>query len=46
MHKDPVGKQVLEAAANAVKTKKPISFVASTDADYRDFYRRAPASLR
>ena len=49
MHKDPVGKQVLEAAANAVKTQNPISFVASTDADYadyRDFYRRAPASLR
>ena len=49
MHKDPVGKQVLETAANAVQAKTPISYVASTDADYasyRDFYRRAPVSLR
>jgi len=49
MHKDPVGQQVLEQAADAVQAKNPISFTASTDADYaayRDFYRRAPASLR
>jgi phosphonate transport system substrate-binding protein len=49
MHKDPAGKQVLEVAANAAQAKIPLSFVASNDADYvayRDFYRRAPASLR
>jgi phosphonate transport system substrate-binding protein len=49
MHEDTVGKQVLETAAKVVQTKTPITFVASTDADYasyRDFYRRAPASLR
>lgn len=49
MHEDTVGKQVLETAANVVQAKTPISFVASTDADYasyRDFYRRAPVSLR
>ena len=49
MHKDPVGLQVLEAAANAAQAKIPLSFVTATDADYaayRDFYRRAPASLR
>jgi phosphonate transport system substrate-binding protein len=49
MHKDPVGKQVLEAAANAAQAKIPFSFVPGTDADYaayRDFYRRAPANLR
>jgi len=49
MSTDPAGKLVLEAAANEVKAKDPVSFVAATDADYaayRDFYRRAPASLR
>jgi phosphonate transport system substrate-binding protein len=49
MHKDPVGQQVLEAAASAAQAKSPLSFVAAADADYaayRDFYRRAPASLR
>ena len=48
MNTDPVGKQVLAAAAEAVQSKNPLSFVAATDADYaayRDFYRRAPASL-
>jgi phosphonate transport system substrate-binding protein len=48
MHKDPVGQRVLEAAANSIQTKTPISFIAASDADYaayRDFYRRAPASL-
>jgi phosphonate transport system substrate-binding protein len=49
MHKDPAGLKVLEAAANAAQAKMPLSFVPATDADYaayRDFYRRAPASLR
>lgn len=49
MHQDPVGKQVLEQAAQVIQAKDPISFVAATDADYaayRDFYRVAPASLR
>jgi phosphonate transport system substrate-binding protein len=42
MHKDPVGQRVLEAAANSIQTKTPISFIAASDADYaayRDFYR-------
>ncbi|MDO9279092.1 MAG: phosphate/phosphite/phosphonate ABC transporter substrate-binding protein [Polaromonas sp.] len=49
MHKDPLGLKVLEAAANAAQAKIPLSFLPATDADYaayRDFYRRAPASLR
>lgn len=49
MDKDPLGKQVLVAAANAAQAKIAISFVASTDAEYasyRDFYRSAPVSLR
>jgi len=49
MHKNPVGQQVLAVAANSAQAKIPLSFVASTDADYaayRDFYRRAPASLQ
>ena len=49
MSQDPAGKRVLEAAANAVQSKNPVSFVAASDADYaayRDFYRRAPVSLR
>ena len=48
MNTDPAGKRVLEAAANAVQAKDPVSFVAATGADYaayRDFYRRAPAHL-
>jgi len=49
MHLDPVGKQVLEQAAQVIQAKDAISFIAATDADYaayRDFYRQAPASLR
>ncbi len=49
MHKDPVGKQVLEAAAKVIQSADPLSFVSASDADYaayRDFYRHAPASLR
>jgi phosphonate transport system substrate-binding protein len=49
MHKDPLGKQLLTDAAKALQALIPISFVKATDADYaayRDFYRRAPASLR
>jgi phosphonate transport system substrate-binding protein len=48
MHEDPVGKQVLENAANTVKSKTPLFFIAATDAEYdayRDFYRRYPAKL-
>jgi phosphonate transport system substrate-binding protein len=49
MHKDPVGKQVLEAAANAIRSDDPLTFVTASDADYtayRNFYRHAPVSLR
>lgn len=49
MHLDPVGKDVLERAAQVIQAKDSISFVAATEADYaayRDFYRQAPASLR
>lgn len=49
MHKDPVGRQVLEDAARVVQARDPVVFVLATDADYaayRDFYRTAPASLR
>ena len=48
MNKDPVGQHVLEAAAHAIQATTPHSFVASTEADYaayRDFYRRAQATL-
>lgn len=49
MHEDPVGRQVLERSAQVIQAKDPVSFVPASDADYaayRDFYRRAPASLR
>ncbi|MFD0668848.1 phosphate/phosphite/phosphonate ABC transporter substrate-binding protein [Ramlibacter sp. MAHUQ-53] len=49
MHRDPEGRQVLEASARVIQAKDPVSFVAATDADYasyRDFYRTAPAALR
>jgi phosphonate transport system substrate-binding protein len=47
MHKDPVGKKVLENASNAINSKTLLFFVVASDADYaayRDFYRRSPAS--
>jgi len=49
MHKDPVGRQILEGAAKVVQAKDPVVFVDAGDADYatyRDFYRTVPASLR
>lgn len=49
MHKDPAGRQILEAAAKVVQARDPVVFVEASDADYatyRDFYRTAPASLR
>lgn len=49
MHKDPIGRQILEDAAKLVKARDPVVFVEATDADYatyREFYRTAPASLR
>lgn len=49
MHKDPVGRQILEGAAKVVQAKDPVIFVEAGDEDYaayRDFYRSAPASLR
>jgi phosphonate transport system substrate-binding protein len=49
MDKDPLGQQVLEQAASAIQAKDPISFTSASNADYaayRDFFRRAPASLQ
>jgi phosphonate transport system substrate-binding protein len=49
MHLNPQGKKILDEAAQMVKSKNPVSFVAASDNDYasyRDFYRQVPASLR
>ena len=49
MHKDPAGREILQAAAKVVQARDPLVFVSASDADYaayRDFYRSAPASLR
>ena len=49
MHKDPVGRLILEGAAKLVQARDPVIFVDASDADYaayREFYRTVPASLR
>ncbi len=49
MHKDPAGREILDAAAKVVQARDPVVFVTASDADYaayRDFYRSAPTSLR
>ncbi len=49
MHRDAEGSAILNRARDLIGAPTPISFVASSEADYqsyRDFYRTAPASLR
>jgi len=49
MHKNPVGRKILEEAGKVIQARDPVVFVEASDADYaayRDFYRSAPANLR
>jgi phosphonate transport system substrate-binding protein len=49
MRQDPEGRRILDAAAELVRSPRPLGFVAAGEADYasyRAFYAGAPASLR
>jgi len=49
MQRDPEGQRILAAATELVHAPEPLSFIASSDADYaayRRFYAEAPIELR